>query len=146
MKINQISHHLLVCFSVPMLTTAFWRPRPILFWIQSKVLCEFCIKCFHVTEKAILLMCVCVLSRVWLFVISWTAGCLASLSTEFSRQEYWSGLPLLSPGDLPNPGIEPASLAPPALAGGFFTTAPPGKPLHLSWLLTKWAHFRDLLC
>ena len=59
MKINQISHHLLVCFSVPMLTTAFWRPRLILFWIQSKVLCEFCIKCFHVTEKAILLMCVC---------------------------------------------------------------------------------------
>ena len=43
----------------------------------------------------------------------------------FSRQEYWSGLPFLSPGDLPDPGIEPAS---PALAGGVFTTEPPGKP------------------
>ena len=45
----------------------------------------------------------------------------APLSKEFSRQEYWSGLPFPSPGDLPNPGIEPLSLA---LAGGFFTTEP----------------------
>ena len=40
----------------------------------------------------------------------------------FSRQEYWSGLPLLSPGDLPNPVIKPMSLMSPALAGRFFTT------------------------
>ena len=40
----------------------------------------------------------------------------------FSRQEYWSGLPCSSPGDLPDPGIEPASLTSPALAGGFFTS------------------------
>ena len=44
---------------------------------------------------------------------------------EFSRQEYWSGLPFLTPGDLPDPGIEPMSLVSPALAGGFFTTMPP---------------------
>ena len=49
---------------------------------------------------------------------------------EFSRQEYWSGLPFTSPGDLPNSVIKPAS---PALAGGFFTTEPPGK-LHPSVL------------
>ena len=42
-----------------------------------------------------------------------------------SRQEYWSGLPFPPPGDLPYPGVEPMS---PALAGGFFTTEPPGKP------------------
>ena len=48
-----------------------------------------------------------------------------SLSTEFSRQEYWSGLPFLPPEDLPDPGIKPASLASPALADVFFTTAPP---------------------
>ena len=47
---------------------------------------------------------------------------------EFSRQEYWSGLPCLPPGHLPDPGIEPASLASPVLAGGFFPTAPPGRP------------------
>ena len=48
------------------------------------------------------------------------------LSTEFSRQEYWSGLSFPPPGVLPGAGMEPAS---PALAGEFFTTAPPGKPL-----------------
>ena len=47
------------------------------------------------------------------------------LSMEFSRQEYWSGLPFPSLGDLPHPGIKPVS---PCLAGRFFTTAPPGKP------------------
>ena len=46
----------------------------------------------------------------------------------FSRQEYWSGLPLPTPGDLPNPGTEPASPKSPALAGGFFTTEPPENP------------------
>ena len=49
------------------------------------------------------------------------------LSMEFSRQEYWNGLPFPTPGDPPNPGIEPASPVSPALAGGFFTTVPPGK-------------------
>ncbi|ELR53043.1 hypothetical protein M91_06274, partial [Bos mutus] len=47
----------------------------------------------------------------------------APLPMEFFRQEYWSGLPFPTPGDLPNPGIEPASLASPTLAGGFFTTS-----------------------
>ena len=46
----------------------------------------------------------------------------APLSTGFSRQEYWSGLPVPSPGDLPDPGIEPVSLMTPSLASGFFTT------------------------
>ena len=47
---------------------------------------------------------------------------------EFSRQEYCSGLPSPSPGDLPDPGIEPMYLVSPALTGGFFITEPPGKP------------------
>ena len=46
---------------------------------------------------------------------------------EFSRQGYCSGLSFPPPGNLPDPGIEPASLAPPALVGGFFTTEAPGK-------------------
>ena len=46
---------------------------------------------------------------------------------EFSRQEYWSGLPLHFPGDLPNPGIQ---LESPALAGGFFTSESPGKAMY----------------
>ena len=62
------------------------------------------------------------------FETSWTIACQAPLSARFSRQEYWNGLSFPSPGYLPDPGIEPASYASPALAGGFFTTAPPGKP------------------
>ena len=58
------------------------------------------------------------ISYVQLFVTPWTVAHQASLSMGFSRQEYWSGLPFPSPGDLPNPGTEPAS---PALAGGVFT-------------------------
>ena len=46
----------------------------------------------------------------------------------FPRQEYWSGLLSPSPGDLPDPGIKPMSLVSPALAGRFFTLAPPGEP------------------
>ena len=51
------------------------------------------------------------LSRVWLFVTLWTVAYQAPPSMGFSRQEYWSGLPLPSPGDLPDPGIEPGSPA-----------------------------------
>ena len=57
----------------------------------------------------------------------WAGARQAPLSMEFSRQESWSGLPFPPPGDFPNPGIEP--LMSPALAGGFFTTKPPGKPI-----------------
>ena len=62
-------------------------------------------------------------------VTPWTIAHQVPLSMVFSKQEYWSGLPFLSPGDLPNPGIEPAS---PVLAGGFFITEPPGKPGKIS--------------
>ena len=71
---------------------------------------------------------VCVLTCVRLFVTPWAIACQAPLFTEFSKQEYCSGLPFPSPGDLPNPEIEPVSLVPPALAGRFFTILPPGKP------------------
>ena len=65
------------------------------------------------------------LSCVRFFATPGTVAYQAPLSLGFSREEYWSGLPLPSPGDLPNPGIKPAS---PALADKFFTTEPPGKP------------------
>ena len=54
-----------------------------------------------------------------------TVACQSPLPMEFSRQEYWSGLPFLSLGDLPHPEMETASLA---LVGRFFTTEPQGKP------------------
>ena len=67
------------------------------------------------------------LSCVQLFVTPWTVAHQAPLSMEFSRQEYWNGLPFPSPGDLLDPRIEPVSFAFLALAGRFFTTEPPGK-------------------
>ena len=69
-----------------------------------------------------------VLNHVQLFGTPWTVNHQASLSMGFSRQEYWSGLPFPTPGDLPDPEIEPISLMFPVLAGGFFTTEPPEKP------------------
>ena len=59
----------------------------------------------------------------------WTVARQDPLSKGFSRQEYRSGLPFRPPGDLPDPGIEPASPESLALAGRFFTTEPPGMPL-----------------
>ena len=64
------------------------------------------------------------LSRVRLFVTPWTVAYHASPSMGFSRQEYWSGLPFPSPGDLPNPGIEPGS---PALEADTLTSEPQGS-------------------
>ena len=64
-------------------------------------------------------MSVCKLShfsRVQLFETLWTVAPQAPLSLGFSRQEYWSGLPCPPPGDLPDPGVEPASLMSPELA------------------------------
>ena len=63
-----------------------------------------------------------------IFVTLWAIAFQASLFVGFSRQEYWSGFPFPSPGDLPDPGIEPAFPVSPALASRFFTTEPPGKP------------------
>ena len=68
------------------------------------------------------------LTHVLLFG-QWTVAYQAPWPMEFSRQEYWSGLPLPSPGDLPYAGMEPASLVSPALAGGFFTTGTPWEVL-----------------
>ena len=74
-------------------------------------------------------VCAELFSRVQLFEILWTVAHQAPLFTGFSRQEYWSGLPFPSPGDLPDPGVEPKSPASLVLAGRFFTTEQLGKPL-----------------
>ena len=106
--------------------------------------------------------CVCAqsLSHVQLFVAPRTIAPQAPLSMEFSKQEYWSWLPFPTPGDLPNRGMEPASLASPLLAGGFFTTESPGKLYranskvqipapsltHFELLKSSVSHFFPLYC
>ena len=80
-------------------------------------------------------------SRVRLFVTLWTVGHQALPSMGFPRQEYWSGLPFPSPGDIPDPGIKPRS---PALQADALTSEPPGKPIACSRLpinicwINKW--------
>ena len=78
------------------------------------------------------------LSCVRLFATPWTVAHQAPPSMGFSRQEYWSGLPFSSPGDLPDPGIEPRS---PAIQADALTSEPPGKPL----FLPNWAGFLILI-
>ena len=70
-------------------------------------------------------MCVCVLVAQLFFATPWTVALQASWCMGFPRQEYWSGLPFPSPGDLPHPGIEPGS---PALQVDSLPSEPPGKP------------------
>ena len=73
-------------------------------------------------------------SHVQLFVNLWTVAHQAPLLMGFSRKEYWNGLPCPSSGDLPNPGVKPASLMSPALAGGFFS-----KQIQVEWDHSNWA-------
>ena len=70
-------------------------------------------------------LCTQLLSPVQTFASPQTVSPQTPLSKEFSGQEYWSGLPFPTPGDLPDPGIKPVS---PELTGEFITTMPPGKP------------------
>ena len=83
-------------------------------------------------QDASFLVCLCVCAK-WLqpcLILCDPMDCslLGSSAMGFSRQEYQSGLPCPPPGDLPDPGIELKSFMSPALTGGFFTLAPPGKP------------------
>ena len=78
------------------------------------------------------------LSRVQLFATPWTVAYEASLSMGFSRQEYWSGLPFPSPGDLPDPGIEPGS---PTLEAEALTSEPPGLPTYLVLILNVFERY-----
>ena len=78
------------------------------------------------------------LSHVWLFATPWTVAYQAPLSMGFSRQEYWVGLPFPSPGDLPDPGIEPGS---PALQTDALPSEPPGSLIDIKdSLILTYAH------
>ena len=87
----------------------------------------------NAATKDLVKLCACRLSRDRLFMAPWTVNCQAPPSVGFPGQQYWCRLPFPTPGDLPDPGIGPASLSSPALAGRFFTTEPPGKCLTMTW-------------
>ena len=76
-----------------------------------------------------LIVCMCVLRCVQLFATPWTVAHQAPPPMGFLRHEYWSELPFPTPGNLPDPRIEPTSPVSPELADGFFTSLPPEKPI-----------------
>ena len=83
----------------------------------------YLVRAAHTTQQSLHVYGIC------LFATPWTVACQASLSMEFSRQEYWSGLPSPSQGDLPNSGLEHASLCLLHWQVGSLPLAPPGKPI-----------------
>ena len=80
-------------------------------------------------------LCAAVLSLVWLSMIPWTVACQAPLSMEFSRQEYWSGSPFPSPGDLPEARIKPMSPTSPAFQVNSLSLSQRGSPPLISCCL-----------
>ena len=98
---------------------SFFAFFPFSSFCSTPILCFL----FHLSYNIPSSINTCVLScfsPVQIFVTLWTVAHQVPLPMGFPRQEYWSGLPFPSPGDLPNPGIEPSSLMSPALAGSFF--------------------------
>ena len=105
-------------------------------WFPIQVIAKVKIQIFQVKWSEVKL-----LSCVWLFATPWTVAHQASPSMEFSRHEYWSGLPFLSPGNLPNPGIEPGS---PALQAEALPSEPPGN--QWTWVWANSEGQRSLAC
>ena len=106
---------------------------------NSGYLCYFLLASLKSSYVFVSLLCVCVcscvLSCVRLFATPWIVACQAPLFMEVSRQEYWSGLPFPTPGDLPDPRIEPTSLVSPVLAGRFFNHCPTWEALSVKYTL-----------
>ena len=103
-----------------------WKRRVLSLWLALRLLSclpESCSVGGCLSPGPSLHASALLLSPVRLCVTPGSVALQAPLCMEFSRQEYWSGLPFPPPGDLPDPGVEPTSPLPPALAGGFFTTS-----------------------
>ena len=117
------SPELETCLILPLIYPSFIHQRALKdLWILHYSQTYICISYIYILTTASEVKS---LSHVCLFVTLWTVACQAPLSMGFSRQEYWSGLPFPSPGDLPNPEIEPGS---PALQADALSSEPPGKP------------------
>ena len=101
---------------------------------QLRAKCSQCARYLYNVPSQHKLALVCLLLFSLACLSPWTVALQAPLPMGFPRQDYQSGLPLPSPGHLPGPGIEPTS---PALAGRFFTTEPPGKPLQKGGFFTQ---------
>ena len=102
-------------------TPSYWQTQVL---VRNLLFSSFS-RSFHWQVYSVCVLVAQSCPRVQLFVTPWTVAYQALLSMEFSRQEYWSGLPCPSPGNLPNPGIESRS---PSLQADSLPSKPPGKP------------------
>ena len=110
----------------------WWRLYSNMNVLNTTKLCS--LKCLKQSMSWYVWSEVKLLSCVRLFATRWTVAYQASPSMEFSRQEYWNGLPFPSPGDLPNPGIEPRS---PTLQADTLPSESPGKPWYVYFTTIK---------
>ena len=124
----QVQTHVLLCWRINCISAAGWLDKALEYnsyidmftaWLCGCLLLHLC------WTRARVLSCMVVPSSLCPVDYSSPGSSVRGIL----RQECWSGLPFPPPGDLPDPGIELASLASPALAGGFFTPESPGKPL-----------------
>ena len=109
-----------------------WRIFPFILFFSNFVLQSFLH--IHLIHILFVSMHIQSLTYVWLFATPWTVANQTCLSIGLSRQEYWSGLPFLSPGDLPDPGIKPLSPVSPSLADGFFWAT---WEVYFVWVISK---------
>ena len=111
--------------------------------------CNLFAHSFYVNYVYKHVLCAQLLSLVQLLEIPWTVACQAPLSMEFSRQEYWNGLPFPPPGDLPDPGIELTSPASPALAVDSLPLSHLGSPvciqIYVIYNRSKQLHIQQIL-
>ena len=115
-----------------------------LYWLNAKSLIFHIVQGTNRTDETIILHA-CLLSRfshVWFFSTQWTVAHKAPLSMEFSRQEYWNGLPCPPPGDLPYQGVEPRS---PSLQADCLPAELPGKPSYNSLQNWKFKRLKKLM-
>ena len=105
-----------------------WKELPLLLWGKQSVCLKLC------SSGGSIVIAFVFMSSYWVvsdsFATPWIVAHQAPLSMGFSKQEYWTGLPFPTPGDLPNPGIKPVS---PALQANFLSTEQSGKLLDLEW-------------
>ena len=128
-------------------STSVWGPPSVWSWGKEDLVIELRIS-FDTVNNFNFVMHVCTLSCIWFCATPWTVACQASLSRGFSRQEYWNWVAISSSmGIFPTQGWNPEPLMSPGLAGGFFTTSAPWRPIvhhlqaHLS--LLSWDKFSN---
>ena len=129
-----------MCKAICGVRASVCTPRPDVFpphiclYEHFTFILEKCILILRTELASVPVYCLVTKPCPTLFATPWTVALQAPLSMAFLREGYWGGLPFPYPGNLSDPGVEPVS---PTLAGGLFTTEPPGKPVTVVKMIAK---------